>query len=507
VPGLPAKYIDTRTVDPDELKPYPGNPNAGDVAVVQASVRANGQYRSVVARRLPDGTLELLAGHTTTRATKDELGRVRVEVIEADDATARRIVAADNQTARAASMDETALLALLDKAQADGGLDGTGFDEQAHRELVDRVWGSGGGGGGGEYDGDSGTGRDDEPPADETAPDETAPGVYPDDDVIDAAFAQLRADGFPYPNVPRYDAMQQINKLARTRDEALPNTIAAYHVADPYQRHRFETKIPGKETPLFIFGHDDRFRHALRLALDSGRITPSSALGALAFARNGQIAAQFRPGFALAMFRRFAPAGGTVLDTSTGYGGRLLGFIASHCAEYIGVDPDVRTIDGNQRLAADLCPPSKRVELHCLPAEDVAHEIVAGRADFAFTSPPYFGKEQYSDDPTQSWVRYPSGEQWRSGFLAPILALQYAALKPGAVNAVNIADVEINGAAYPLAEWTIAAATDAGFVFERVETFPVSRVPGRGADERENGEPVILLRKPTRGPGRARATG
>jgi hypothetical protein len=150
VPALPAKYIDTRTVDPDELKPYPGNPNVGDVDVVQASVRANGQYRSVVARRLPDGTLELLAGHTTTLATKDELGRVRVEVIEADDATARRIVAADNQTARAASMDETALLALLDKAQADGGLDGTGFDEGEYRELVDRVWGSGDGGG--EYD-------------------------------------------------------------------------------------------------------------------------------------------------------------------------------------------------------------------------------------------------------------------------------------------------------------------------------------------------------------------
>lgn len=151
MPGLPAKYVETRTVDPDELKPYAGNPNVGDVDVVRGSVRANGQYRSVVARRLPDGTLELLAGHTTTRATSDELGRVRVEVIEADDATARRIVAADNQTARAASMDEKALLELLDKAQADGGLDGTGFGENEYRDLVDRVWGSGDGSGG-DYD-------------------------------------------------------------------------------------------------------------------------------------------------------------------------------------------------------------------------------------------------------------------------------------------------------------------------------------------------------------------
>lgn len=147
---MPARYLETRTVDADELKPYPGNPNVGDVDVVRGSVRANGQYRSVVARQLADGTLELLAGHTTTRATKDELGRVRVEVIEADDATARRIVAADNQTARKATMDEQALLKLLDAAQADGGLEGTGFGVDEYREVVDRVWGDGGGGG--DYD-------------------------------------------------------------------------------------------------------------------------------------------------------------------------------------------------------------------------------------------------------------------------------------------------------------------------------------------------------------------
>lgn len=140
---MPARYLETRTVDADELKPYPGNPNVGDVDVVRGSVRANGQYRSVVARQLVDGTLELLAGHTTTRATKDELGRVRVEVIEADDATARRIVAADNQTARAATMDEAALLALLEDAKADGGLEGTGYDDDDLRALENADAGNG----------------------------------------------------------------------------------------------------------------------------------------------------------------------------------------------------------------------------------------------------------------------------------------------------------------------------------------------------------------------------
>lgn len=136
---LPAEYVETLVVDPAELHPHPQNPNQGDVDVVRGSVRANGQYRSVIARRLPDGTLELLAGHTTTAAAGDELGKVRVEVVAADDATARRIVAADNQTARRAQMDEVALLALLDSIAVDGTPDaplfGSGYTSSEREDL------------------------------------------------------------------------------------------------------------------------------------------------------------------------------------------------------------------------------------------------------------------------------------------------------------------------------------------------------------------------------------
>lgn len=136
---MPARYLETVYVDPDQLRPYPGNPNQGDIGIVRSSVRNNGQYRSVVARKLPDGTLELLAGHTTTAATGLEVGKTRVEVIEADDATARRIVAADNQTARKATMDERLLLELLEQADDEEGLDGTGFTPPDLEDLARMV--------------------------------------------------------------------------------------------------------------------------------------------------------------------------------------------------------------------------------------------------------------------------------------------------------------------------------------------------------------------------------
>jgi hypothetical protein len=135
---MPDSYVETVYVDPSQLRPYPGNPNHGDVQEIRVSVRRNGQYRPVIARPGPAGAYEILAGHATTEATGAEAGRVRIEVHDVDDATARRIVTADNQTARKATMDEAALLALLDQANADGGLEGTGFDDVEFRNLVDR---------------------------------------------------------------------------------------------------------------------------------------------------------------------------------------------------------------------------------------------------------------------------------------------------------------------------------------------------------------------------------
>src|SRR4051812_22932240 len=126
-PHMPAEYVETRYVDPDQLHPYPGNPNRADVEELRGSVRRNGQYRPVIARPRPGGGWEILAGHGTTEASGAEAGKVRIEVHAADDATARRIVAIDNTRPKGSVLDEAALLALLSQADADGGLDGTGY--------------------------------------------------------------------------------------------------------------------------------------------------------------------------------------------------------------------------------------------------------------------------------------------------------------------------------------------------------------------------------------------
>jgi len=455
------------------LVDHPDNPRRGDDAAVSSSIDALGFYGAIIAQ---ESTRRILAGHTRRRALA-AAGTAHAPVLwlDVDDTTATRILLADNRTAELASWDDEQLAETL-RSLADESFDlaALGWQED---ELAELLLG------------------------DASLLDETedvgriAPLIYSDECVIDAAFEHYRATGFPYPVVPRHAAMQQINALAGVDAEHLVNTTVAYHVADPYHPHRYDTRVHSKLTSVEVFRRDKPFTHALRLTLDNGKITDASVLGTLAYTRGAQLVTHFRPGFVLSMYRRFAPPGSSVLDTSTGYGSALVAFFASHCANFIGIDPNTATQAGNAALLHDLRPEDKTAELICLPAEDVPHDLVAGRADFAFTSPPYFAKELYSDEPTQSCVRYGSGDAWRDGFLVPMLRLQYAALVAEAFSCINIADVDLGGVTYPLVDWTIDAARQVGFDYVATEKYPLSRVPGRG-EAREAFESVVVLRRP-----------
>jgi hypothetical protein len=293
--------------------------------------------------------------------------------------------------------------------------------------------------------------------------------------------------------MPVHVAMTEINDLAAMSDAQLVRTRAGYAVADSYHPHRYHAKVGSQANAVDVFEDERKLRIAIGHLLTYG-LPWTSLTSVLSLTHGAQVPSNFRPGFACLLMRRFGAPDATVLDTSTGYGGRLVGFLASPCASYIGIDPAHDTYEANRRLAADLCPPSKSVELICEPAEDVASTSLKGRVDLCVTSPPYFSKEHYSDEPTQSWKRYSSSIEWRDGFLAPMVALQYAALKRRGVAVINIADVEIAGEHVPLVDWTLLAATEAGFEVEDVEQLPLTRRWGP-QDNVVHTEPVLVLRK------------
>lgn len=124
--------------DLSRLEDHPRNPRLGDGAAVAGSIAANGFYGAIIAQ---ESTRRILAGHTRRRELA-AAGATRGPVlwVDVDDATAERILVADNRTGELAAWDEEALLGLLrDMSAGEAALAGTGFSEDDLANLAARL--------------------------------------------------------------------------------------------------------------------------------------------------------------------------------------------------------------------------------------------------------------------------------------------------------------------------------------------------------------------------------
>jgi len=161
------------------------------------------------------------------------------------------------------------------------------------------------------------------------------------------------------------------------------------------------------------------------------------------------ICAQFKPNVAKVFYDMNQAK--TVLDFSMGWGDRLAGAFASETVEhYVGLDPRKenhpfyeKQRDFYTKHTSFFENPTK-TDFHCSPAEDFDYSEYENYFDVVFTSPPYFSVERYSQDDTQSWVRYKSIDDWNKDFLHKTLSKIIPTVKKGGIIAVNIADVYTN---------------------------------------------------------------
>ena len=135
----------------------------------------------------------------------------------------------------------------------------------------------------------------------------------------------------------------------------------------------------------------------------------------------------------------FGGTTGTTWDMSCGFGGRLLGAIAAE-VNYIGTDPCTKTFEGLQQIKEDWAGLNRTIELHKLGSEDFRPD--KNSIDLCFTSPPYYDWEKYSDEETQSYIKYPTKEEWIEGFLRQTLENCYYGLKKGGTLIMNVANTK-----------------------------------------------------------------
>jgi len=332
---------------------------------------------------------------------------------------------------------------------------------------------------------------------------------FTDEHEIEAGFEYYREKGFPYPNLAQHEIIHIFRKLQDSKakiNKAKPNLfgtkvrvieiqpIGDIELAVYFHPHIWESHAVGKRSAVQSFNIDKSLRHVMKLCMTYfGEITERQVRTFLRIVLNTQICSNFRPTVAKAVYDYFKPT--NVLDMSAGYGGRLIGFLASNCkGNYTGVDPSAKSCFGNRRIAK-VFDVSDRVKIVCSPFED-SFEDGEGlpRVDLAFTSTPYFLKEIYEkDNPKQSRERYPEYKSWLKGFFKPMMKKTRDTLNTNGIMALNIADVTIGKKKYPLTKDTVRIAQYIGF--DLVEQLGISFCGfGKGLAKQKT-EPILIFEK------------
>ena len=202
-----------------------------------------------------------------------------------------------------------------------------------------------------------------------------------------------------------------------------------------------------------------------------------------------------------------------IYDPSSGWGGRILGAMSvrdDRIVHYIGTDPnpDNHHFDSGTSKYSDVADfyntqtyrgnpffsQTNTYEIFSNGSEEIQFnpdfQKYRGKLDLIFTSPPYFNREAYSEDESQSYKKYGSSyESWVKGFLQPTLESCVEYLKPNRYLLWNIADLLIKGEYLPLEQDSIDILENCGMIYHQKLKMGMTNMPGQNRIDEETGLP------------------
>jgi len=251
-----------------------------------------------------------------------------------------------------------------------------------------------------------------------------------------------------------------------------------------------EPKGRGSNSLRDRFLDDAKLKRAIRICFEfreGDKLVYPTALRRALELVTGENIQNFKAQNARAIIEHCCPVlWGRAYDYSCGYGGRLLGITASNLhIEYVGVDPNTETV-ANLRLLNDLIEQAggRRGEIH----QSVSEEFEPEDIDCAFSSPPYFNLEKYSDEPTQCMNRYDSLDNWFEGYVVPTMQNIHKGLNDDGVFATNIADYKTPKEEFKVVDRWIETAEKLGFRHTETVKMMLNTRPGVGNGKQDGVE-------------------
>jgi hypothetical protein len=249
------------------------------------------------------------------------------------------------------------------------------------------------------------------------------------------------------------------------------------------------------------FNNDKKLKAAIKICYQyrnegENAVMPKSILRALDLTGGGTIQ-NFKPMNARAIFEYICPTMfGSVLDFSSGYGGRMLGAMTSPVFKfnYTGIDPNTKTYNGLDALGSllDEAGLGSGYQMNNCGSEDFVPE--EGKYDAAFSSPPYFNLEIYCDEPTQCMNKYTNLDAWFDHYAEPTIQMLHRGLVKDGIYAVNIADYD----QFAITDRWIEISEKLNFKHVETIKMMLNVRPGKGNNKKQKGfkhEGVFVFRK------------
>lgn len=263
-----------------------------------------------------------------------------------------------------------------------------------------------------------------------------------------------------------------------------------------------EPKGRGSNSLRDRFWNDAKLKRAIRICFEfrtGDRLLRPTQLRTALELVTGENVTNFKAQNAKAIVEHLCPVlWGNVYDYSCGYGGRLLGIGSSNFKyNYIGVEPNTETVNYLNYLN-DVIDEATGVRGTII--QSVSEDHQPEDIDCAFSSPPYFNLEKYSNEETQCMVQFTTLDEWFDGYVAPTMKNIHQGLNSDGFFATNIADYKTYSQKEPVLvvdRW-VELAEKIGFKHTETIKMMLNTRPGVGNDRkegREKWEGVYVFRK------------
>ena len=228
----------------------------------------------------------------------------------------------------------------------------------------------------------------------------------------------------------------------------------------------------------------------------------------------------FNPMVARTIYEKFLDdkSSHIVYDSSVGWGGRFLGaMISNRKIKYLGVDVNSNLfsphntfdsisnfLDSELGIKSDYSI-KKMSSVNYRETEE--YKKYKGKCSMILTSPPYFAKEEYSEDSEQSYLHFSNYRDWLGTFLFTTFKIGFEMVKDEGYCLVNISDISIKNKHFELELDTINVLEEIGWKYQfqvgmkmnRFIGLDAEKIVNRVYDEKKDSyikvEPVLVFKK------------